>query len=247
METHEPLNLELQSVVRGAWADEPPIQDMQIQFIPHYAGKHCLESIRLSRLANEGGAHAIAVGLLRDAVEALSVVAMGISDDPSKLDVLRQWDEERLNAGALRAYLEEKVWPNAAIPGLWGEPWAEFWASLARSVQPYAHFSPLRMRWHQHIQIIEGKWHIWINHPSGDFEIYRGARVVAFQLLLFWAFAELICVFGAAHREQITRLNSLALDARRWLSTNDVFFQGEKWDIQLLPFVYPTENQYWQQ
>lgn len=49
--THEPLNVELQSVVRGTWADQPPVSDLQLQFIPHYTGKHCLESVRLSRLA----------------------------------------------------------------------------------------------------------------------------------------------------------------------------------------------------
>lgn len=243
--THEPLNLELQSVVRGSWADRPPIPDFQLQFIPHYAGKHCLETVRLSRLANEGGAHAVAVGLLRDAVEALSLAALAISHDPDKVRLLNQWNEERLSAGQLRQYLEAQVWPQVSITGLWGESWASFWESLARSVQPYAHFSPLRMRWHQRVQIIDGKWHVWINHPSGDFEPYRAARVVAFQLLLFWAFAELVCVFEAAPRDQLLRLTSLAQDARQWLSMNEVFFQGKKWEVQLLPFVYPTGSHYW--
>jgi len=243
--THEPLNLELQSVVRGFWADQPPISDLQLQFIPHYAGKHCLESVRLSRLANEGGAHAVAVGLLRDAVEALSIVALGISHCPDKIQLLNKWNEERLSAGEIRKYLEEKVWPKMSVTGLWGESWASFWADLAGSVQPYAHFSPLRMRWHQHMQIINGEWHLCINHPSGDFEIYRGSRVVAFQLLIFWAFAELVCTFESAPNEQISRITSLADDARRWLSTNEVFFKGEKWEVQLMPFVYPTGKQYW--
>jgi len=245
--THEPLNLELQSIVRSAWADHPPVDDLQLQFIPHYAGKHCLEVVRLSRLANEGGAHAVAVGLLRDAVEALSLVALGISHDSDKVSLLNQWNEDRLNPGELRKHLEAKVWPQVSITGLWGESWDSFWESFARSVQPYAHFTPLRMRWHQHMQIIDGKWHLWINHPSGDFEVYRGARVVAFQLLIFWVFAELVCVFDAAPRSQISRLTSLAGDARQWLSTNEVFFQGEKWQVQLMPFVYPNGSQNWNQ
>ena len=124
--THEPLNLELHSIVRGFWADQPPIADLQLQFIPHYAGKHCLESVRLSRLANEGGAHAVAVGLLRDAVEALSLVALGISHDPDKVRLLNQWNEERLSAGELRKHLEAKVWPRVSITGLWGESWDSF-------------------------------------------------------------------------------------------------------------------------
>lgn len=92
--THEPLNLELQKLVRQSWVDRPPVEDMQLQFIPHYAGKHCLESVRLSRLANEGGAHAVGVGLLRDSVEALSIVAVSICRDSEKVCILRQWNEE---------------------------------------------------------------------------------------------------------------------------------------------------------
>ncbi len=75
--------------------------------------------------------------------------------------------------------------------------------------------------------------------------MYRGARVVAFQLLVFWAFAELVCAFDAAPDNQVVRLASFAADARQWLSTNEVFFQGEKWEVQLMPFVYPTGGQYW--
>lgn len=243
--THEPLNLELQGVVRQSWVDEPPLADLQLQFIPHYAGKHCLESVRLSRLANEGGAHAVAVGLLRDAVEALSLVALAISRDSDKVRLLNQWNEDRLSPGEVRKRLDATVWPSVTLAGLWGESWASFWASLARSVQPYAHFSPVRMRWHQHVQIVDGEWRVWINHPRGDFELYRAARIVAFQLLVFWAFAELVCAFSAASVGQLARLELLADQARQWLATNEVFFQGEKWEVQLMPFVYPTGAQYW--
>ncbi len=84
--------------------------------------------------------------------------------------------------------------------------------------------------------------HLWINHPSGDGQLYRGARVSAFQLLIFWAFAEIVVALGAAPPEQLLRLKLLAREAREWLSKNEVFFQGEKWKIQLMPFVYPTNG-----
>ena len=246
-ETHEPLNVELQRVVRQAWVDRPPITDLQLQFIPHYAGKHCLESIRLSRLANGGGAHAVAVGLLRDAVEALSLVALGICHDGAKLRILSEWNEEKRSAGEVRKYLEEVVWPTLGISGLWGEQWSAFWASIARAVQPYAHVSPLRLRWHQHVEIIDGRWHVWINHPAGDFEMYRAARIGALQLLLFWAFAEIVCAFAADTEAHLSRLRTLADVARHWLSKNEVFFHGENWEGQLMPFVYPTDARYWGQ
>lgn len=241
-ETHEPLNLELDFVVRQCWVENPPVADLQLRYVPLYAGKHCLQSVRLSRLGNEGGAHAVAVGLLRDAVEALSVVALAISADDEKVRLLQEWNEDRLSAGEVRKYLEAKVWPNVTITGLWGEPWTKFWADLAGAVQPYAHFTPLRMRWHQHAEIIDGKWYFWVNHPSGDFELYRGARIGAFQLTVFWAFAEIVCAFNAGPEERIQNLALLAHKAKLWLAKNEVFFQKEKWEVQLMPFVYPVDR-----
>jgi len=137
------------------------------------------------------------------------------------------------------------VWPGVTITGLWGEPWTKFWADLAGAVQPYAHFTPLRMRWHQHVEIIDGKWHFWVNHPSGDFEPYRAARISAFQLTVFWAFAEIVCAFNAGPGERLRNVALLAHDAKLWLAKNEVFFQKEKWEVQLMPFVYPTEGKYW--
>ena len=193
-----------------------------------------------------GGAHAVAVGLLRDAVEALSVVALSISPDGEKVRLLREWNENRLSAGEVRKHLEAKVWPSVTITGLWGEPWSKFWADLAGAVQPYAHFTSLRMAWHQHVQraqIIDGKWRLWVgvNHPSGDFDLYRGARIGAFQLTVFWAFAEIVCAFNAGPEERVRNLASLANDAKLWLAKNEVFFQKEKWEVQLVPFVYPRD------
>jgi len=139
---HEPLHIALLRVVRGFWCDSPPVNDLQLQFTAHYAGKHCLESVVVSRLANEGGAHAVAVGLLRNAVESLTLVAISICNHPDKIAVLQKWNEEKIAHGQLRQILERDVRPSTPLKGLWNQTWIEFWASLARAVQPYAHFSP---------------------------------------------------------------------------------------------------------
>ena len=77
--------------------------------------------------------------------------------------------------------------------------------------------------------------------------MYRAARIGAFQLLLFWAFAEIVCAFAADAEAHLPRLRTLAGDARHWLSKNEVFFHGENWEVQLMPFVYPTDARYWGQ
>jgi len=228
--------------VRGYWGQNPPVNDLQLQFTAHYAGKHCLESVVASRLANEAGAHAIAVGLLRHAVEALDIVAISICHHPDKLAILQRWNDEKISQGDVRRILEKDVWPLTPLKGLWNQPWADFWKSLSKAVQPYAHFSPPLMRWHQRVEMRGGKFFFWINYPGGDYEQYRGDRIAYFQLLVFWAFAEIVRAFHAAPENDLHSLATLADSSGQKLSASPVFFKGEGWDIQLIPFVFPKNE-----
>jgi hypothetical protein len=96
------------------------------------------------------------------------------------------------------------------------------------------------MRWHQRAEMKNDKFYFWINHPEGDFEQYRADRIATFQLLIFWAFAEMICAFGAAPQFDIDNLRALSNMSKLKLSTSEVFFSGKDWEVQLLPFVFPT-------
>ena len=238
----ESLHIALLSVVRGYWAENPPVKDLQLQFSAHYAGKHCLESVVVSRLANEAGIHAIAVGLLRHAVEALNIVAISICHHPDKISILQRWNDEKISQGEIRQILEKDVWPKAPLIGLWNQSWCEFWQSLGKAVQPYAHFSPPLMRWHQRAEMRRGKIFFWINYPGGDAEQYRGDRIVYFQLLVFWAFAEIIRAFHVAPERDLDSLAVLADLSRQKLSSSPVFFVDQEWDIQLLPFAFPKDD-----
>lgn len=238
----EPLHIALAKVVRGHWVKEPPVMDLQLQYTAHYAGKHCLESVVASRMANEGGAHAVAVGLLRHAIEALNIVAISICHNPRKVAILQQWNDEKISQGDVRKILENEVWPLEPFTGLWNQSWTEFWRSLNKSVQPYAHFSPLMLRWHVKAEMRDGKLLFWINHPEGDAEQYKGDRIAYFQLLVFWTFAEIVRVFNAALKDDLTSLAALADEGRQKLSTSPFFFKDEEWDIQLLPFVFPKDE-----
>ncbi len=239
---HGPMHVCLLRVVRESWANNPPIKNLQLQFLPHWAGKHCLESVVISRLANEAGGHAIAVGLLRHSVEALSVVAMGISSWSQKVKTLEKWEKEKLSQGALRRSLEQDVWPTTGLRGLWGESWSQFWRNLCKAVQPYAHFSPPLMRWHQRAEMKGDKFLFWVNHPEGDFEQYRADRIATFQLLVLWAFGELVNAFQAAPEPELESLIKLVNAIRLQLSVAPVFFHGENWEVQLLPFVFPRDH-----
>lgn len=240
----EPLHIALLRIVRGYWGQNPPVSDLQLQFTAHYAGKHCLESVVVSRLANEAGAHATAVGLLRHAVEALDIVAISICHHLDKVAILQRWDDEKISQGDIRRILEEDVWPMTPLKGLWNQSWADFWKSLSKAVQPYAHFSPPLMRWHQKVEELGDKLVFWINDPRGDAEQFKADRIAYFQLLVFWAFAEIVRAFRAAPDADLDSLTTLADSSRQKLASSPTFFTGGSWDTQLLPFVWLKNERY---
>jgi hypothetical protein len=166
---------------------------------------------------------------------------MGISPYEHKVALLEKWEKEKKSQGEIRRALEQHVWPQVPIQGLWGESWSDFWRDLSGAVQPYAHFSPPLMRWHQRAEMKGDKFYFWVNHPSGDFEQYRGDRIATFQLLVLWTFAELVCVFRAAPEPELGVLMDLVNRTKPGLAKAPVFFQKEKWSIQLLPFVFPRK------
>jgi len=100
--------------------------------------------------ANANGYHAVAMCLLRQCIEALTVFELGLQPAQYADAVLQQWRDGKITHGELRAKLEKDVWPKYGS-GLWDEPWAEFFGNLARSVQPYAHYSPSLMEWQKTI------------------------------------------------------------------------------------------------
>ena len=55
--------------------------------------------------------------------------------------LLLDWKNGKKSHGEVRKALERAVWPRYGV-GLWSEPWSDFYANLARAVQPYAHYTP---------------------------------------------------------------------------------------------------------
>ena len=96
---------------------------LQVRSAPMMAHWFLLDSFVLARKANEQGMHANALALLRQCVEALSVIELGLCAHPEQESILLRWDDDKLNPGKLRAWLELNIWPRYGT-GLWSEPWA---------------------------------------------------------------------------------------------------------------------------
>jgi hypothetical protein len=62
-----------------------------------------LDTILLANRANREGMHANALALMRQCVEAMSVIELGVCGHPGAEVVLLKWDSDQLSSGKLRA------------------------------------------------------------------------------------------------------------------------------------------------
>jgi hypothetical protein len=120
--------------------------DAHVRIAPLLASCHLHQCVLSSVDANEKGRHSVAMALLRQCVEALTIVDVGLQPHEFATDVLLSWVEDRLTQGQIRKKLEAERWPQYGC-GLWQESWGEYFGNLARAVQPYAHYSRTLMGW----------------------------------------------------------------------------------------------------
>ena len=111
----------------------------QVRSAPMLAHWFLLDTLLLANHANREGMHANALALMRQCVEAISLVELGVCGHPEAEATLVRWEEDKLNPGKLRAWLEIHAWPRYGA-GLWSEPWLSFMREFAGAVQPYAHY-----------------------------------------------------------------------------------------------------------
>lgn len=117
-----------------------------IRNAPLLASFHLHQSIMASTEANNQGWHSVALALLRQCIEALTIVEAGLQSREIATPLLKDWLGGKTSQGRMRANLEAACWPRYGH-GLWGESWVEFFGNLAKAVQPYAHYSHVLMGW----------------------------------------------------------------------------------------------------
>ncbi|MEM6458942.1 MAG: hypothetical protein AAF710_06080 [Planctomycetota bacterium] len=117
-----------------------------IRSVPLLSFWFFLDSIRLANQANRDGMHANALSLTRQCFEALIVIDLSICGHNEAEAIISRWDEDRINPGGLRKFLDENVW-QAYGHGLWDETYAVFMKEFAKALQPYAHYCSKLAQW----------------------------------------------------------------------------------------------------
>ena len=171
--------------------------DVHVRTAALLASYHLHQCVLSSVDANEKGRHSVAMALLRQCVEALTIVEVGLQPQEFATDLLRSWIEDLLTHGQIRKKLEAERWPHYGH-GLWQESWAEYFGNLARAVQPYAHYSRALMGWQFSMPATsptpkpdEGTI-VYAHIGSNTKDLLKGARVSLFVTLVGWTVARLL-------------------------------------------------------
>jgi hypothetical protein len=209
------------------------LADLDLAYAPELALYHLQASLNASIEQNRAQQPAVALSILRQCVEALSVVEAGLLDEAIAEQLLREW-REGLKIGLLRQKLQTISWPQYGN-GLWTESWSDFFAQLARAVQPYTHYSMELQQWQ--IGIVRGSLEgnaIARTHHKTDDPV-KASRIALLQAIVIWTLGRVVM---ANHPNEMNP-ETQALLARlgRAIGSSKLLFHSSQWSDQLLPHV----------
>jgi hypothetical protein len=191
---------------------------------PMLAHWFMLDSMLLANQANREGMHSNALSLTRQCIEALSIIELGICGHNEAEVTLQKWDNDSLNPGKLRAWLEQNVWPSYG-KGLWIEPWATFMREFAAALQPYAHYCSKLSQWQVRIvpgspkENPDGKHTALVEMRPRAYDPQKATRITLFHAILTYVLGR---IWMANHKgdsefqAEITRLG-IALGTSKYL------------------------------
>jgi hypothetical protein len=225
------------SACRANKLSTPDLSALGELAIYHHAG--CLEA---STSINQRGKHSVAVGLVRQSVEALSIAEVALQNPSFAEPLLVAWKEGKRSHGEIRKALEQSVWPSYGS-GLWSESWQEFYANLSRAVQPYAHYTPELQGWQFADRAYSGGTTFVAELGLETYDALKATRVTLLHMLLTWMLGRILIAHGkygpAMDRHQdIVRLGAS-------LAESKLLFRKGNWGDQLAPHMLFKPGHSW--
>jgi len=215
----------------------------QVEPLAHMAACHFVGCLETSIEVNKQGRHSVAICLIRQCLEALAVLEVGLQDEAYATPLLLDWSEGRKSSGLLRKNLEQNVWAGYGN-GLWDETWSEYFGNLAQAVHPYAHYSAELQGW---------QWAVVIQRETGavmtigmdTYDELKAARITLLHVLLGWTAARILLAHGdneiaLQHRRQVNELGVA-------IASSGLLFQKEDWGVQLIPHIVFKPGHDWRE
>ena len=205
--------------------------------IYHHAG--CLET---SAHANKRGKHSAALCLIRQSVEALCIAELSLQDPSFAEPLLLGWKDGKKTQGEVRKSLERDIWPRYGS-GLWSETWPEFYANLARAVQPYAHYTSDLQGWQFSNHSYDGGTTFLASTGLENYDSLLATRITLLHALLTWMLGRILLDHGK-NTDVLTRKSDIH-DLGKALGSSRLLFEGGDWGSQLAPHMFFKPGQSW--
>jgi len=215
--------------------------NLDVTLIPQLATYHLNACLNASIEANAAFQPSVAVCLLRQCVEALTVIDVGFQNSHFRAALFEDWRAGKITTGALRKPLSEKVWPRYGV-GLRNESWGEFFSNLAKAVHPYAHYSPELLGWQQSIVGFDGdRSFVIATAPRGQDPV-KASRLALMQSLVIWTLARLLLANRSS--PDVISLTPTVNRLTTAIGTSKLLFKSGDWANELMPHVafYPGKE-----
>lgn len=218
-------------------ANKASANDMsaQVKSAPMMAHWFVLDTLLLANQANRDGMHANALALTRQCVEAIGIIEVGLCGHPDAEATLLNWDDDRLNPGKLRAWLQENVWPRYGS-GLWTEPWSTFMREFSGAVQPYAHYSRNLAQWQMRLirapdAVDADDLRAIIEIRPRAYDAQKATRITLFHAILTYALGRIWMASNFEDTEFAALINRLgsALSKSRYLDGHQTDWSQQFW------------------
>lgn len=202
------------------------------------------DSLSASMLANPAGQHSVAISLLRNCLEALTLVDLGLQRNDYRLSRLGQWNRHERTAGDIRRDLERDVWPRYK-QGLWEEPWSQLFGNLARALHPYAHYSPELMGWQMASVRMDNAGRGLVRLGPSEYDPLKATRITLLHTLVLWTVGKLTVLNAGSHCPVsfVETLETL----RGELGNSGLLFREGDWGVELMPHVWFNEGADWRE
>lgn len=218
--------------------------DPQIRNSPMLAYWFLMDTLELSDHANRRGMHAPALAIIRQCVESLSVIELGLCGHDGAERALLEWEADKRSGGELRKWLQGNVWGGYGS-GLWNESWSDLMHQYAKAIQPYAHYSAALARWQMNIRSVV--------NPSGademigltaslaprQYDPQKATRVTLLHLITHYILGR---VWSAAHADD-SAYRALILEMGDAIGRSEYLDgHGTKWAEQFWAFTWRTDG-----
>jgi hypothetical protein len=215
--------------------------DLNVSVIPQLAVFHLEACLNASIEANARFQTSVAICLLRQCVEALTVIDLGLQTPRYRDPLLNDWHDGKTTTGSLRKELEVNVWTRYGS-GLWDEPWKDYFANLAKAVHPYAHYSPELMGWQMSIMAFDGRNRFLVATGPQQFEAVKASRLALLQSLIIWTLARLLLANSTS--PEVAKLSKQVDLLKTAIGSSKLLFKSKDWSDELMPHVafYPGKN-----